>query len=289
MAKGTGTDTEMPKPANLTPNRMRSAIIKLERRIKELKGLDITQLQSGDDPPLLALRASIEETLQEVYGLGTHEYNRYSPATYLDLTDYSLASTYASNSWLPRPPGRDYHGRDLSGGGDISGNIQQGINKGRDRAVALLGQAVKSLKEQLEDLGETKSGRALRAYEGLDLHPEIERASGKLYRDGHYANAIEDAVKVLNDLVRMRSGQSLDGIPLMQTVFSPNKPVLKFNDLADASDQDEQKGFMMMFAGAVAGLRNPRAHKLIKDDPERALEFIAFVSLLAKLLDGAKK
>jgi hypothetical protein len=28
----------------------------------------------------------------------------------------------------------------------------------------------------------------------------------------------------------------------------------------------------------IAGLRNPQAHRLIKDDPERALEFIAFVS-----------
>ena len=44
---------------------------------------------------------------------------------------------------------------------------------------------------------------------------------------------------------------------------------------------------MMMFSGAVAGLRNPRAHSFIEDDPERALEFIAFVSLLAKLLDEA--
>jgi hypothetical protein len=35
--------------------------------------------------------------------------------------------------------------------------------------------------------------------------------------------------------------------------------------------------------GAVVGLRNPRAHKLIQDDAERALEFIAFVSLLARL------
>jgi len=46
---------------------------------------------------------------------------------------------------------------------------------------------------------------------------------------------------------------------------------------------------MMMFSGAVSGLRNPRAHGFIHDDPERALEFIAFVSLLAKLLDGAKR
>lgn len=75
----------------------------------------------------------------------------------------------------------------------------------------------------------------------------------------------------------------------MENVFSPKNPVLKFNQLADESDINEQKGFMMMFSGAVAGLRNPRAHKIIKDDPEQALEFIAFVSLLAKLLDRAVK
>lgn len=75
----------------------------------------------------------------------------------------------------------------------------------------------------------------------------------------------------------------------MEFVFSPSHPILQFNDLSDQSDRDEQKGFMMMFSGAVAGLRNPRAHRLIQDDPERALEFIAFVSLLAKLLESAKK
>jgi hypothetical protein len=46
---------------------------------------------------------------------------------------------------------------------------------------------------------------------------------------------------------------------------------------------------MFMFSGAVSGLRNPRAHSFIRDDPERALEFIAYVSLLAKLLDEAKR
>jgi uncharacterized protein (TIGR02391 family) len=74
----------------------------------------------------------------------------------------------------------------------------------------------------------------------------------------------------------------------MEKAFSLNSPVLKFNDLSDESDRNEQKGFMMMFSGSVSGLRHPRAHGFIHDDPERALEFIAFVSLLAKLLDEAK-
>jgi uncharacterized protein (TIGR02391 family) len=130
---------------------------------------------------------------------------------------------------------------------------------------------------------------SLRAYGGLALHPEIDRAASELYRDGHYANAVEASVKALNLLVRLRSGLDIDGTPLMEKAFSPNNPILKFNDLSDQSDRDEQKGFMMMFSGAVSGLRNPRAHGFIHDDPERALEFIAFVSLLAKLLDGAKK
>jgi uncharacterized protein (TIGR02391 family) len=76
---------------------------------------------------------------------------------------------------------------------------------------------------------------------------------------------------------------------LMERVFGPSNPVLQFNGLASQSNKDEQKGFMMMFSGAVAGLRNPRAHDLMRDDPGRALEFIAFVSLLAKLLDGASR
>lgn len=145
------------------------------------------------------------------------------------------------------------------------------------------------MKEQLGDEGGNAADRAIRAYTNLDLHPEIARTASGLYRNGHYANAVEDAVKALSDLVRMRSGEPLNGTTLMQRVFSPNAPILRLNSMADQSDKDDQLGFMMMFSEAVAGLRNPRAHKLIRDDLERALEFIAFISLLAKLLDGAKK
>ncbi len=42
---------------------------------------------------------------------------------------------------------------------------------------------------------------------------------------------------------------------------------------------------MFLYAGAMLTMRNPRAHELIEDDPEKALEYIAFISLLAKSLD----
>ena len=177
-----------------------------------------------------------------------------------------------------------------SGRGASPQERAKGYQRAISDAVAKVRTAIEMLQEKRSDLGESSAGQALRAYEGLDLHPEVGRAVGKLYRDGHYANAVEDAVKALNALVRLRSGvEHLDGSKLMEHVFSPSKPVLRFNALADDSDRDEQRGYMMLFSGAVAGLRNPRAHKLIQDDAEQALEFIAFVSLLAKLLDSAQK
>ena len=46
---------------------------------------------------------------------------------------------------------------------------------------------------------------------------------------------------------------------------------------------------MFLYAGAMLAFRNPRAHGLIKDDPEEALEIISFLSFLAKALNRAKK
>ena len=170
------------------------------------------------------------------------------------------------------------------------GEIRQGLERGKENSKAQLEAIRSGFLEKLADAGRTSGSKALRAYEGLELHPDIEHAAGKLFRDGHYANAIEDAVKALNARVRLRSGvDDKDGSNLMEFVFNPKNPTLKFNALADQSDADEQRGFMMMFSGAVAGLRNPRAHKIIKDDPESTLEFIAFISLLAKLCDKATK
>jgi uncharacterized protein (TIGR02391 family) len=251
------------------------AIPLLEARIAELRALPVETIRSHHDPRVVALSSAIDATLHQIFGVETIEYQRLREAKIIESPLYAgpvqLGSRFRGGS---ARPARD---------------IVRGVEGGQQRAIALLSQEVALMREQLGEEGDGLADRAIRAYSNLDLHPEIARAASELYRDGHYANAIEDAVKALNNLVRMRSGEALDGAALMQKVFSPNAPILRFNTMADPSDKDEQLGFMMMFSGAVAGLRNPRAHKLIKDDPERALEFIAFVSLLAKLLDGAKK
>jgi uncharacterized protein (TIGR02391 family) len=254
----------------LSNEQARAAIPKIERRIADVDAIEIDELNDEDGDRLLNdLSTKIDSTLRAIFGKNSLEYRQ---------------NQVGSLNFYPRMYGT-VGGPRRTPIDERRASISQAIKDVRARLSTILD----LLKEQNKDAEESASGRALRAYQGLNLHNEIERAASALYGDGHYSNAVEAAVKALNGLVRLRSGLELDGSALMEKAFAPKGPVLSFNALQSQSDTDEQRGFMMLFCGAVAGLRNPRAHGFIEDDPERALEFIAFVSLLAKLLDGAKK
>jgi len=146
------------------------------------------------------------------------------------------------------------------------------------------------LEEKGADLGPDTIRRVRTAFEGLDLHPRIGAVCADLYRNGHYRDAVLDASLALERLVKDKSQRDdLSGASLMRTVFSANTPILAYNDLSDQTDRDEQEGMMHLFEGAVLALRNPRAHTLLDDSPEMALEYIALLSLLAKRVEQAKR
>lgn len=255
------------RPANLSYEEMTAAIVKIERRIQELKSFDVKSVTKQFGPEVKALETKLEQFLTDLYSPDTVEYDQYHwVLTGIDGRTMNL---------MYETPIHEVHA-------DIVENIA--------KALSVL-EAIKShFTETLEDAGLSGSVKPIKAYEGLELHPVIARACSNLYKDGHYSNAVEDAVKALNALVRLNSGvDDKDGSSLMESVFSPKNPILKINNLIDQSDIDEQRGFMNLFSGAVSGLRNPRAHKLIKDDAEMALEFIAFISLLAKFADKSTK
>jgi uncharacterized protein (TIGR02391 family) len=74
----------------------------------------------------------------------------------------------------------------------------------------------------------------------------------------------------------------------MEHVFSQQNPILAINEGRDQSDRDEQRGFMLLFQGTVYAFRNPRAHKLLQDAPERAVEAIAMISFLTQEVERAR-
>ena len=45
---------------------------------------------------------------------------------------------------------------------------------------------------------------------------------------------------------------------------------------------------MHLYEGAMLAFRNPRAHQLMRDDPETAVEILGFLGFLATALDKAK-
>lgn len=70
----------------------------------------------------------------------------------------------------------------------------------------------------------------------------------------------------------------------MLTAFSKESPKLRLSEnLRTQSAKDRQYGYMRMFEGATAGVRNPRAHTHgHPDDPRNALELLAFCNHLAR-------
>jgi len=238
------------------------AIAKLNRRLAEVKTLDPNTV-SHDDPRVTSALQNFKGTVLEVYGPDSPEYDR---------AQYH----------------RIWHGAMYVGMEDDE--LQEGFAAGVVHTIEAVGNLIARLEEKKADFGIDAAARVRSAFDGLDLHPRIAAVSVGLYRDSHYRNAVLDASVALVNMVKEKSRRhDLDGASLMTTVFSKNKPVLAFNDLKDKTEEDEQEGMMHLFVGAVLGLRNPRAHALLDDSPEAALEYIGLISMLAKRVDETKQ
>lgn len=127
-------------------------------------------------------------------------------------------------------------------------------------------------------------------YDVLIRDQSLRSTSRKLFMDGHYKQAVEEAYKCLNNFVKKRSGLHKDGADLMQQAFSENNPILKLNNLRSESERNEQKGYMLIFSGCMTGVRNPRAHEhMHTDSPEVALQLLMWASHLMTRASNAKK
>jgi uncharacterized protein (TIGR02391 family) len=122
-----------------------------------------------------------------------------------------------------------------------------------------------------------------------DLHPSVTRVARGRFGAKNYADAVEAALKEVNSLikdhVKRRTGEELDGAPLMFKAFSPNAPLIALGDLTSESGRNIQQGYMQLYTGAMIGIRNPKAHENIVIDGLRAKHFLYLASLLAYRFD----
>jgi uncharacterized protein (TIGR02391 family) len=239
------------------------AAVLLSRRLEEMRSLD-PGVTAFDDQEVRNIEHRVRDNILEIFGVNSPEYDRHR--------HFEIG---------PGPLGAVNRTRE---------DAQRRFRPGIDRAVAVLEGLIKNLGEKAADFADDITSRVRDAFSQLDLHPRIAAVSAELFQDGHYRNAVLDASVALVNFVKEKSRRhDLDGAELMRTAFSKNNPILMFSDLQDRSAQDEQEGLMHLFEGAVLALRNPRAHELSPDSAEAALEFIAFLSLLAKRLERARR
>jgi uncharacterized protein (TIGR02391 family) len=168
--------------------------------------------------------------------------------------------------------------------------IVEGKELGRTQTIGIINGLIARLRERREDLDAGGQPAPSTYFEKLNLHPRIADVARDLFLDGHHFEAVFAGAKALVNFVKERSGNyELDGAPLMRTVFSKNNPVLAFNSLVDQTDLDQQEGLMHLFEGAVLGIRNPGGHAFPEGTEQRAVEYISLLSLLAYLVQEAKK
>jgi uncharacterized protein (TIGR02391 family) len=125
-------------------------------------------------------------------------------------------------------------------------------------------------------------------FDTLVVEEPIRSKTRKLFLDGHYAQAVETAFKCLNNEIRRMIGKrrGLDTVTLMQTAFSPKNPRLKINTMQNMhpdSEENQQHGYMEIYAGSIRGIRHPRAHEDdFIDTPQRAIELLTLANHLLR-------
>jgi len=139
-------------------------------------------------------------------------------------------------------------------------------------------------------VGVKEAAAPLSKVEGRDmLDPRIQKIAGSRIAARNYADAVEAALKEVNHRIKVHvknlSGQELDGSSLMNTAFSLKNPIIVLDDLATEMGKNIQIGYMQIFAGAMTGIRNPKAHQNIHIAERRAMQFLVLASLLMEKLD----
>jgi uncharacterized protein (TIGR02391 family) len=140
--------------------------------------------------------------------------------------------------------------------------------------------------EETSEIGDVEDPHP---FETRNIHPDFPKRVRSLFDDGHSEQAVFEAFKYIEKEVKRVSGlRGKTGYSLMMEAFNESKPRVRLNGLVTDSEVDEQRGYKSIFAGAAAGIRNPRGHEVdIGDTPDEALDYLALASLLLRKLDAA--
>jgi len=124
----------VPKSAELTPDRMQRGLDLLCKRLEAVQAFDPEEVEDQHDiPHVKKLSASIVDALERTFGAGTIEYDRYSPASRFNNGPFNYAYKV-----------------------DIR-DVHRSLQRSKDTSIALLEQAIESLRERLAEVPQAVS------------------------------------------------------------------------------------------------------------------------------------
>ncbi|RLA96978.1 MAG: TIGR02391 family protein [Deltaproteobacteria bacterium] len=136
-------------------------------------------------------------------------------------------------------------------------------------------------------------------FEYFPLHHRVREIARDHFRSGKYVTAVDQACKVLNELIQNKSGV-LDKSEVelvqatMERIRDPAKLRIKFNAfLSEESGKNEQAGLALICKGVFKAFRNPKGHKpedhpLVQMDPYEALAQLVTISYLMERIEKAE-
>src|SRR5579871_1712316 len=115
------------QPARLTPEEMQAGIKRLTRRLEEVKQFNPQSVPNQyESPQVKKLSAAIDDSLVDTFGGDSLDYERYQPARHF---------SYGPLSFYGETPIE---------------MVQDALARSKAKSIALLEQAIESLKEKLE-------------------------------------------------------------------------------------------------------------------------------------------
>jgi hypothetical protein len=125
------------------------------------------------------------------------------------------------------------------------------------------------------------------------LHPWVWGVAATFWESQHFRAAVHAAASAINAHTQAKvRRRDVSDDRLMQEAFSDKlpeagKPRLRFpGDPADPTVQSRQRGALQLGVACFFAIRNPATHEVGEWPEQVALEYLAVLSVLARLIDG---
>ena len=135
---------------------------------------------------------------------------------------------------------------------------------------------------------EYRASRFRKKLEQRETHYRIYEFCNAELLNENYFHSVFEAVKSVFEVIRMKSGLSVDGNLLIEQAFSINNPLIQINSLSNETEISEHRGFVNLLKGVTGMFRNTTAHapKITWQMSEiDALDILTTLSLIHRKLD----